>query len=306
MTRGIGRSGRGHGGVSPVKAPALGERPAAPAAAGAGLHADFIYNGGAVIRSPQVFTSFWGPLWKDATHTPRSQRLNQFVQDLLNSEYMNVLSQYGVGSGTGAAGRFVQAGFVPGTPKQLDENAIAQVIQAQIDAGALPEPPASGNNIVLIVYLDETLAVSQPGLRMCEPDSDDAFGFHFDLITRAGNEFYYAVIPALNDQCVQNTCPDGGCSLTLAQTQEQRLTQVTSHEFAEMCTDPKFQQGWFGPASDENGDICNGMPASITVGPNTWNVQRQYSKTDDENSGGATVCVLGAAAPMPERGDGPA
>jgi hypothetical protein len=37
--------------------------------------------------------------------------------------------------------------------------------------------------------------------------------------------------------------PNGNCSLQLSQTQEQRLTQVTSHEFAEMCTDPKFQAG---------------------------------------------------------------
>ena len=295
---------RVHGGVSPVNAKKRRVRPTAGGGAGAGSHPDFIYNGGAVIRSPQVYTSFWGPLWNDAVQTQRSQRLNQFVQDLLNSEYMNVLSQYGVGAG--AAGQFIQAGFVPAVASQLDENAIAQVIQAQIDSRALPEPPPVGNNIVLIIYLDETLAVSQPGLRMCEPNSDDAFGFHFDFVTRAGNEFYYAVIPALHDQCIQNTCPNGGCSLTLAQTQEQRLTQVTSHEFAEMCTDPKFEQGWYGPTSDENGDICNGQPAAITVGPNTWNVQRQYSKTDDENSVGATVCVLGAAAPMPKRGDGPA
>jgi hypothetical protein len=292
-----------HGGVGPSKAVA---RPAAPINPALGLHSDFIYNGGVVIRSPQVYTSFWGPLWTDAVHVARSQRLNQFVQDLLNSQYMNVLSQYAVGTGAGAAGRFVAASHVGIVPNQLDENGIAQVLQAEIDAGALPEPPANNNNNVLIIYLDETIAVNQPGLRMCEPNSDDAFGFHFDFVTRSGNEFYYAVIPALQDQCIQNTCPNGGCSLTLSQTQEQRLTQVTSHEFAEMCTDPKFQRGWYGPTSDESGDICNGQAGTITVGPNTWNVQLQYSKTDDENSVGTTVCVLGAAAPMAKRADGPA
>jgi hypothetical protein len=298
-------SKRAFGGVSPRRA-----APAAPAQGGlvpaAAAHADFTYNGGAVIRSPQVYTTFWGPQWSDATHAVRADRMNQFIQDLLNSDYMNVLSQYGVGSGTGAAGAFIAASFVPNVASQLDEATIAQVIQSSIDAGTLPEPPATDNNIVLVIYLDETIAVDQPGLRMCEPSSDNAFGFHFDFVTSAGNEFYYAVIPALDDNCIRNTCPQGNCSLQTTQTQEQRLTQVTSHEFAEMCTDPKFQAGWYGPVSDENGDICNGQAATITVGANTWTVQSQYSKTDDEQSSGATVCAVGALAPMSLRSDGPA
>jgi hypothetical protein len=244
-------------------------------------------------------------LWSDAAHSQRSLRLNQSVKDSLNSQYMNILSQYGVGTGAGS-GRFIQSSFVSNVPAQLDENGIAGQIQSLIDAGTLPEPLNASNNVALIIYLDETIAVSQPGLRMCEPNSDDAFGFHFDFVTRAGNEFYYAVIPSLNDACIQNTCGTGGCSLNLTQTQEQRLTQVTSHEFAEMCADPKFQQGWFGLQSDENGDICNGLPGSITVIPNTWNVQLEYRKTDDQTSGGTIVCVLGAAAPLPKRREGPA
>jgi hypothetical protein len=294
-----GRSRRAYGGVSPrTVAPAILEM-AGPLAAGA-AHSDFVYNGGAVIRSPQVYTTFWGPRWSDAAHAPRADRMSQFLRDLLNSDYMNVLSQYGVG-----AGAFVASTFVPGVPSQLNADGIAAIIQARIDAGEIPEPPNTGNNIVLVIFLDETIAVNEPGLRMCEPTSDNAFGFHFDFVTSAGNEFYYAVIPALDDNCIQNTCPGGGCSLGLDQTQEARLTQVTSHEFAEMCTDPKFQEGWFGPSSDENGDICNGQPATITVGANTWTVQRQYSKTDDEQSNGASICVIGSPNLMPLRGDGP-
>jgi hypothetical protein len=303
---------RPYGGVGPVACTegvgtaAGGVAPAA-GAAGAGQHPDFVYNGGPVIRNPQVYTSFWGASWSDAAHAARSAQLNQFVQDLLASEYMNILSQYGVGSGAGSAGSFIKQTFAPGVSGEIDENDIANIVQNLIDTGDLPEPPASDNNTCLLIYLDESVAVKQPGLRMCEPSDDNAFGFHSDFVTSAGNEFYYAVMPALDDTCITNTCgTGGGCSLKLSQTQEQRLTQVTSHEFAEMVTDPKFQTGWFGPTSDENGDICNGQPATITVGGRVWNVQRQYSKTDDQNSSGATFCVVGAATPMPERGDGPA
>jgi hypothetical protein len=290
-----GRSKRKYGGVSP-KAPIPG----------AAAHSDFKYNNGSVIRCPRVYTTFWGPGWSDAAHTARATRLNHFLRDLLASTYMNVLSQYGAGQGANT-GMFIGATFVANVKSQIDKSDIAAVIQDCIDAGTIPEPNANNNGMVLVIYLDESIAVDETGLRMCEPTSDNAFGFHSDLVTKAGNEFYYAVIPALDDNCVNNSCPGGStCSLRLTETQEQRLTQVTSHEFAEMITDPKFTEGWYGSSSDENGDICNGQSATITVGPNTWTVQRQYSKTDDENSNGANYCVVGAASLMPLRADGPA
>ena len=136
---------------------------------------------------------------------------------------------------------------------------------------------------------------------MCEPTGDNAFGYHFFFTTAEGNSCYYSVIPSLDDTCLINTgCSGGGCSLSLSQTQEQRRTQVTSHEFAEMATDPAFPSGWFGPASDENGDICNGEADSITVGANTWDVQRTYSKTDDIATNGASFCLTTAPNPIPK------
>lgn len=265
-------------------------------------HPDFVYNGGPVIQSPEVYTSFWGATWSDAAHTQRVQRLNQFIQDLLNSEFMNILSQYGVGAGAGQAGRFVKSVFFANVPAQLNNGIIAQTIQAAIDAGTLPEPLSTHNNIALMIYLDEKTTVNQPGIHFCQPGQD--FGFHSFFVTTARNEFYYAVAPALDDACIQTTC-DGAtdCSLTLSQTQEQRLTQVTSHEFTEMCTDPKLGSGWFGTTSEEAGDICNGQSGTITVGQNTWTVQCQYSKTDDENGG--TICGFSTSSPMAKRSDGP-
>ena len=51
----------------------------------------------------------------------------------------------------------------------------------------------------------------------------------------------------------------GGCSLNLGETQEQRRTQVASHEFLEMISDPDVPTGWYGNSSDEIGDTCNGQ-----------------------------------------------
>jgi hypothetical protein len=280
---------------------------AQPLAPSAGQHApDFKYNGGAVLRCPQIYGAFWGPQWSDAAHTTRSNHLAQFMKDLLASKYMNVLSQYGVGSGAGAAGAYVKSTFVSNVPAQLTGTKIHQIIQDCINAGVIPEPPNTNSNICVMIFLDESIAVQDTGITMCEPSGDNAFGYHYDFLTAAGNEFYYAVIPALNDICLKASCSsDAGCSLHLAQAQEQRITQVASHEFIEMATDPKFQKGWWGPTSDENGDICNGQTASITVGPNTWAVQRQYSKADDVATNGGTWSVVDAPNPIPELAGGP-
>ncbi len=273
----------------------------------AGAFPNFSYYGGPVITCPQVYTSFWGSLWlSDPAHLARAARLSQFHADLLQSGFMNVLSQYGVGFGAGIAGAFIRASIVTNVPSNLANGDIESIIQSCVDAGALPEP-TKPSNIALIIYLDETIGVNDPpfGVVMCEPSNDDAFGYHYFFTTTAGHPFYYAVIPGLTDGCLTESCPsDAGCSLHIAQTQEQRQTQVASHEFAEMVTDPELN-AWLDPSAGENGDICNGESDTITVGANTWAVQRTYSKTDDVNTNGASFCLAQAPAPIPKLSPGP-
>jgi hypothetical protein len=264
----------------------------------------FVYNGGPVIASPILYTSFWGALWNDSAHQTAAQRLNQFAQDLLNSNFMNVLSQYGVGSGNGS-GSFGKASFVASVPNQLTDTDIQKIIQTSINTGVLPEPPANNTSHVLIIFLDEHSEVKDPnlGVVMCEPTGDTAFGYHNSFTTAAGNPFYYGVIPALDDACIQNSCGAGlGCSLQLSQSQEQRRTQVTTHEFAEMVTDPNPPTGWYDqsdPNSGECGDICSGESDTITgtTNSNVWTVQRIYSKHDDAQTNGSNYCLSQATTP---------
>jgi hypothetical protein len=271
-----------------------------------GKFPNFTYHGGPVIASPQVYTSFWGALWSDSTHQVQAQRLNQFHRDLLASEFMNVLSQYGVGRGAGNSGAFVSDSFISNTPETLTDPTIQAIIQSAIHQGVVPEP-ADPSNIALIIYLDENSGVNDPSdqLVLCEPQNDNAFGYHDFFTTKAGHKFYYAVIPGLTDICLQESCgQDAGCSLHIAQTQEQRQTQVASHEFAEMTTDPELN-AWLDPQAGENGDICNGESATITVGANSWTVQRTYSKTDDMETGGQKYCLATASSPIPRLTPGP-
>jgi hypothetical protein len=202
----------------------------------------------------------------------------------------------------------MQASFITNVAANLSDTDIHNTIQGAITSGAIPEPPANNKSHVIVIYLDESVAVKDNnlGIVMCEPAGDNAFGYHFFFNTAKGNFCPYSVIPALDDACLKNSCAnDTSCSLHLSHTQEQRRTQVTSHEFAEMVTDPQFPTGWFGPTSDENGDICNGETDFLVVGSNTWDVQRQYSKHDDIATNGGSFCITTAPNPIPKLSPGP-
>jgi hypothetical protein len=265
-----------------------------------------------VIGCAQVYASFWGDQWlTDPASTQRAGRLAQFLKDFLASHYMNILSQYGCGSGAGGAGVFMRSGFISNVPTNLDETAIHSTIQACIDGGAIPEPNNNGTKratIALVMFLADNIAVNSANLGavMCEPNGDTAFGYHYCFTTKAAHSLYYAVVPGLTDACLKKSCTDdANCSLHVTETQEQRQTQVASHEFSEMVSDPELS-AWYDPVAGENGDICNGVSGTITVGPSTWTVQRMYSHYDDIQSNGATVCNLSPANPIPELTGGPA
>ncbi len=289
-----------HGGVGAAvsqKSLRGATRLAAAAPSAQGKYPNFVFNGGPVVSSPAVHVSFWGATWAKAA--AETSALTQFFTDLLNSGFMNVLSQYGVGTGAGS-GRVVGSSMLANVATQLTNATVESTIQSAIDAGTIPEPTAGGPN-VFIAYLDETIELSDRalGIVMCEPSGDTAFGYHDFFTTKAGNACYYAVIPALDDACLRHSCAqDSGCSLHLAQPQRQRRTQVASHEFAELTTDPELN-AWYDPQNGENGDICNGQTDTITVGSNTWTVQRTYSKVDDVATNGATYCLAQAPAPKP-------
>lgn len=299
-----------HGGVSPkISEPAAKGMESLIDFGGvlnaAAAHPNFTYHGGPVVTCPQVYATFWGNGWlSNPAQTIRAGRLAQFLGDLLASKYMNILSQYGSGWGAGS-GAFFRSSFVTGLPTDFTDTSIRSTIQSCINAGVLPEPPAT-SNIVLVVFLDENVGVSAPAdLRMCEATSDAAFGYHSFFTTSAGHPFYYAIIPGLNDTCLRESCSsDTSCSLHLSETQEQRQTQVLSHEFAELVTDPQLN-AWYDSSGAENGDICNGAAGTITVNGRVWTVQRMYSKYDDVQSNGAVTCVTEPPNPLPKLSPGP-
>jgi hypothetical protein len=272
--------------------------------AGPGSWPDFLYRGGPVINTPQLYVIFLGD-WSSSSNQTRANRLQQFLTDLLGSSYMNILSQYGCGT----TGTLHNSVFIADTTDTLNDSDLQTVLQTAINNNQIPEPTA-GSNIVFLIYLDDNMVVVDE--RICETGGN--FGYHSHFQTAAGNPCYYGLIPGLTDGCLTTTCSfgDAGCSLHLAETREQRQTQVTSHEFSEMISNPNVAltltstgESWCRPLNatsispHEDGDICNGQTGTITAGANTWTVQLMYSKWDDMNSNGVTTCVSGEAFPLP-------
>lgn len=272
---------------------------------GPGSSPDFLYRGGPIINNPQVHAVFLGD-WTSAANQTRATRLQQFVTDLLNSTYMNILSQYGCGS----TGTLVNSVTIADSTNSLNDSDLQTVLQNAINSNKLPEP-AANSSIVFLLYLDDNKVIVDQSI--CEADGN--FGYHSHFQTTAGNPCFYGVIPGLTDSCVTTVCNfgDANCSLHTAQSREQRQTQVTSHEFSEMISNPNVAltnpaasaESWCRPLNaasispHENGDICNGQAGTITVGANTWTVQLMYSKWDDMNSNGVTTCVSSEPAPLP-------
>ena len=262
--------------------------------AGADPHPRFLYHGGAVVINPQVFAIYLGD-WTSAASQGTATRLNQYLTDLVSSTYMNILSQYGCG----ASGNFIGSAFVGNANHNLHEKDIHQILQTAINNKNVPEPVNHNNAYVL--FLDDSTGVKDKGLKivMCEAKSDNAFGYHNVFTTAANNPCNYAIIPGLSDTCLNETCHGSPtCSLHTAQTQEQRRTQVASHEFSEMISNPKGD-AWFDDSDGgENGDLCNGIAGTISVSGRTWTVQRMYSKADDVKSQGNNICVLPPKNPI--------
>ena len=266
----------------------------------ANADAAFGYQGGRIIQSPDVHVSFWGPSWNLGISATKRSNLVQFVHDFLASNYMNILSQYSVGQGAGRCGTFRTQSALTTVSGTLSDSDIQNNIQNLFTQGYIPEP-SSPSSTAVIVFLDEDVHVQDSIATMCEPSGDTAFGYHWFFQTNGGHQCYYAVVPALADACLKNSCAvDSTCALHLSQTQEQRRTQTVSHEFTEMVTDPEGN-AWLDPGTGfENGDNCNGFSGTITVDGRTWNVQLMYSKTND--AAGQNACVLAPAKPIPPIG----
>jgi hypothetical protein len=244
------------------------------------------YHGGPIVRCPLVYTSFWGDSWTDAVHQNIARQLNQFHKDLLKSDFMNVLTQYGVDP---QRGRFVQASFLAGVPNSLDADGYKKILKQFIKPDIMMEPQDAAKNAfvnVIVIYLDENTRIERKDLQLNSPGAQ-ASGFHSSFKPEENHPPLYYSFVAYS--------PDVNFG-----------TLVASHELAEMLTNPEprtqNRRAWSGDQT-EIADVCEGQNDAIAVGTNRWVVQKIYSVADQKSLGQATNPVQpppGNAPPPPQ------
>ncbi len=289
-------------------------------------HKNFKYHDGPVLVTATIYALFLGKNWRDdGNHVDRMNLLKQFLIDLPGSGFMNVLSQYGCGFGAGNAGCFMQA--TVDTPDdgrplfELTDGDLRKKLQSLIDGGAIAQP-GTPPNVVAFVFLADNVHINDANDPTLPTDhvtclsTSAAFGYHDSMTTTNGDLLAYAVVSSANDECVRIVCDrdPASCPLSRQLPQLDRQTLVTSHEFAEMLTNPKRLRGWFddqdGPdPGDEVADICQRDPGDpvaagqITVS-RTWAVQKIYSATDAAAQ--RDPAVTSAPNPLPKLPTAPA
>ena len=213
------------------------------------------YFGGSVTSSVNVVAVMWG------ANVPSStvKGIGGFFQALVNSTYVDQLTQYSTVGITGVngkpgtnqtIGRGTFSGTITITPvntsTHLSDIAIRKELVGQIRAGNLPRPSA---NLLYMVYFPQNVVITLGGSRSCV-----SFGAYHEAVSGKPdkNNIFYGVMP---------DCGGGFTS----------ITDVTSHEFAEAITDniptpgsnPAYPQAWNTSNGSELGDLCEGYNGSL-------------------------------------------
>jgi len=265
----------------------------------AGAH--LTYFGGPVISNIHVVIVFWGTNVDPVVTTPGT--IDQFFADITSSRYYDLLTEYSTlgvtGSGTPVAssnqtigrGQFdATVTIIPASTNcpggvascNLTDNQIQAELTNQLAAGHLPPPVKDAQGIIesfYMIYFPPGVHISAGGLPSCAAGGFCAYHSNTSSLVP------YGVLPDFG--------PTSGCQAPHCGggTEFQNITAVTSHEMSEAVTDAQVGSAnslgpplaWYDPSPPptpdlgEIGDICGGQDVFVTVGANTYMVQREFS-----------------------------
>ena len=255
----------------------------------------FSYWGGPVISNIHIVEVLWG----SHVDAPSTTGLQQFLTDIPNTNYFDLLSEYGTVGVTGQGGapgsnQLIGRGFFDGkftiTPSICGGSASnpppsCTITDTQIQAELqrqlvhLPAPvkdPQNNYDTIYLLYFPPGVHITVGTAPSC---ADRGFcAYHASLSGSLPSEIPYGVFPDFG--------PNSGCSTGCGTgSSADNLSSATSHEIGEAVTDENIGNatqlapplGWFSNSSDEIGDICNHDEQKITIGANTYTVQSLWS-----------------------------
>jgi Divergent InlB B-repeat domain/PKD domain/PASTA domain len=164
----------------------------------------------------------------------------------------------------------------------LTDLQVSAELKTQIANGSLPTPRVSFGGPVTEYYVmfpptySICLGTSCSNVQFC--------AYHSNATYAGTTPFTYTILP-------ESTPPDAGCGANYLAGGLGNLTSMVSHEMVESMTDAEVGSAttfapplaWYDPASGhgEIADICNAQEASVTLGADTWVVQKQWSNTEN-------------------------
>jgi hypothetical protein len=222
---------------------------------------------GVVLPHVEVQALYLGSDWvNNPTLYAQTGSLEGYLGYLVNSPYMDMLTNagYGVGRGSATAGQIDPVGLAANSV--VPDSYIQQELQYDINRGVLARPDS--NRLYVVFVQDNVLLQTSLGY------SDRNFGgYHYAFAGTDGSGYsaniHYAVIPY-----------PGGTVGNLADptflSPLDNMTEVTSHEVAESATDPNPEQGW---VDDQRGEVGDSV-AWQHVRLGGWVVQRLVDQND--------------------------
>jgi hypothetical protein len=233
-----------------------------------------INHGGGVLPHVEVQGFYYGSDWHNyAAGMTQAGQLDAFLNYIVNSPYMDMLTNagYGISRGSSDPGQILLKNI--NKTSDLTDAQIRSDLQAQVTAGALKNPDT---NRVFVVFVEPGVAIKASNGMTSLPGG--FLGYHDAF---AGRDYYgnpdwfrYAVIAYPGGY---NPSPT---SLGFRNSFDE-ITKVTSHELAETATDPYVSVGYKGWYDDslhqEIGDIAERYVCTL----NGYCVQDQVDQHDN-------------------------
>jgi hypothetical protein len=202
-------------------------------------------HGGALLQNVEVQALYIGSDWNSSASMQNNRTyLENYLKDIVNSSYMDMLSNAGY--------EVMRGSFDPGFTDPYPVNKTAGLTDANIrwfiEGDLLFGLKAPDVNRLYVVFVEDNVAVTNnQGTSSTDP-KNGMLGYHTafsapDWTGYGGKDIRYAVVPFPGGSVKNNQVP--GLSTLNS------LTLTTSHELAEAVTDPDVAyktKGWYDDA----------------------------------------------------------
>ncbi len=237
---------------------------------------------GGVLANVEVQPMFYGVGWAtNATNLGQALQLGTFLNKVVNSSYMDMLTQAGYGVGRGSTGPddFFEAKL--DNTQFLTDAQIQGTVASEIAGGHLRAPDA---NRLYVVFVQPNVAVENGQ----DLSVTDFLGYHSAFVYQS-SDVHYAVVAYPGGSIPLSTTTGDNVPVSGTFTNGRipwlgafdQMTQVASHELAESVTDPNIHLNAKGWNDDSNslGEVGD-LAANQTVYLNGYAVQRIADQND--------------------------